>query len=54
MPPILTKRIITYHLYSMKIIKNTTHDIGNLGPGLGQAHKCCGVKPVNGIPTTPF
>ena len=23
--------------------------VGNPGPGLGQAHKCCSVKPVNGI-----
>ena len=28
-----------------------TYDIGNPGPGLGQAHKCGRVKPVNGIPT---
>ena len=25
------------------------YDVGNAGPGLGQAHKCCSVKPVNGI-----
>ena len=28
-----------------------TYDIGNPGPGLGQAHKCGRAKPVNGIPT---
>ena len=28
-----------------------TYYFGNPGPGLGQAQKCCGVKPVNGIPT---
>jgi len=27
------------------------YDVGNPGPGLGQAHKCDGVKPVNEIPT---
>ena len=31
----------------------TTYDIGNAGPGLGQAQKYGGVKPVNGIPTLP-
>ena len=28
-------------------------DVGHPGPGLGQAEKCGGVKPVNGIPTLP-
>jgi len=27
-----------------------TYDVGNLGPGLGQAQKCGRFKPVNGIP----
>ena len=27
------------------------YDVGNPGPGLGQALKCGGVEPVNGIPT---
>jgi hypothetical protein len=27
--------------------KSMTYGIGNPGPGLGQAHKCGGVKPVN-------
>jgi hypothetical protein len=41
-------------VYSIFIHKNTTtYDVGNLGPGLGQAHKCGGVKPVNGIPALP-
>jgi hypothetical protein len=31
--------------------KNTTYDVGNPGPGLGQAQKCGWVKPVNGIPS---
>ena len=31
--------------------KTTTYDFRKLGPGLGQAQKCDGVKPVNGIPT---
>jgi len=29
-----------------------TYDVGNPGPGSGQAHIFCGVKPVNGIPET--
>ena len=32
----------------MNIKKKPRHDVG---PGLGQAQKCVGVKPVNGIPT---
>ena len=28
-----------------------TYDVGNPGPGFGQAQKYDGVKPVNGIPT---
>ena len=28
--------------------KTTTYKDGNPGPGLGQAHNCGGVKPVNG------
>ena len=31
-----------------------TYTGGNPGPGLGQAQKCGGVKPVNGFPTLPF
>ena len=31
----------------------TTYDVGNPGPGLGQAQHCGRVKPVNGIPTPP-
>jgi hypothetical protein len=33
--------------------QTTTYDVGNPDPGLGQAHKCGGVKPVNGIRTLP-
>jgi len=29
----------------------TTYDVVNPGPGLGQALKYGGVKPINGIPT---
>ena len=31
--------------------KTTTYEVGNPGPGLGQAQQCGGVKPVNGIIT---
>ena len=31
-----------------------TYEIGNPCPDLGQTQKCCGVKSVNGIPTTPL
>jgi hypothetical protein len=31
--------------------KTTTYDVGYQGPGLGQAKKCDGAKPINGIPT---
>jgi hypothetical protein len=50
------KEIQTHFLYekNKKTKKKTsTYDVGNLGPGLGQAHKCGGVKPGNGIPTLP-
>jgi hypothetical protein len=30
-----------------------TYDIGNPGPGLGQAQKCDGVELVNGDPNLP-
>ena len=33
--------------------KRKTYDVGNPGPGYGQAQKCSGVKPANGIPTLP-
>ena len=29
----------TFHLKSVNIIKTTTYDVGNPGPGLGQAQK---------------
>jgi hypothetical protein len=35
----------------LNLKKTTTYDVGNPGPGLGQAHKCGRVKSVNGIPT---
>jgi hypothetical protein len=31
-----------------------TDDVGNPGPGLGQAQKCGRVKPGNGKTTLPF
>jgi hypothetical protein len=45
-----------FHQYQQNInsliTKRLQHnDIGNSGPDLGQAHKCCGVKLVNGILT---
>ena len=37
------------------ILKKTmTYDIGDPDPGLNQAKKCGGVKPVNGNSTSPF
>jgi hypothetical protein len=45
-PSISTKRTITSHLNwtHWTEIKTTTYDVGNPGPGLGQAQKCSGVK----------
>jgi hypothetical protein len=34
--------------------KTMTDDVGNPGPGLGQAQKCGRVKPGNGKTTLPF
>ena len=34
--------------------KTTTHDRGNAVPSLRQAHKCGGVKLINGILTLPL
>ena len=39
-PPILTKQTITSQLNSLNTKKTVTYDIGNPGPGLGQAQKC--------------
>jgi len=36
--------IITSHFTEHKDKKTMTYGIGNLGPGLGQAQKCGGVK----------
>jgi len=51
-PAISTKRTITSYLkWTHWTPKETTiYDIGNPCSGLGQAHKCSGVKSVNGIP----
>jgi len=47
-PPITTKQTITSHLnwthWTQE--KTTTYDVVNPVPGLGQAQKCGGVKPV--------
>ena len=42
--PISTKQIATSHLKSLNIKTIMTYDIGNAGPGLGQAHTCGRVK----------
>ena len=42
---------IASHFKSTNIVKNTTYDVRNPGPGMGQAESCGGVKLVNGIPT---
>jgi hypothetical protein len=42
------------HLSNLKLMnikKTTTYDIGDPGPGLGQAHKCGRLKLINVIPT---
>jgi len=51
-PLISTKQTITSHLKSLNIKRSTAYDIGNPGPRLGQAQKCCGVKSVKGISTS--
>ena len=38
------------HLNSLNTKKTTIYDVGNPSPGLGQAQKCGGFKPVNGKP----
>ena len=35
------------HLKSLSLKKTMIYDIGNPNPGLRQAHKCGGIKPVN-------
>jgi len=42
-----------YNHLSLNKTKTMTYDVGNPGPGFGQAQKCDWVKPVNGIPTLP-
>ena len=39
---------------SLNTKNTTTYDIGNIGPGLRQVHRCGGVKPVIGIPILLF
>jgi hypothetical protein len=48
--PITTNYHLSSQLNSMNTKKTTTYDVGNPGPGLGQAQKCGRVKPVNWIP----
>jgi hypothetical protein len=40
-------------LNSLITKKTRTNNVGNPGPGLGQAQKCDRVKSFNGIPTVP-
>jgi hypothetical protein len=48
LPPISTKQtIISLLNRKPPNTKTTTYGVGNPGPGLGQAQKCDGVKPVN-------
>ena len=49
--PISTKQTINSHLILLNTKKTMTYDVGNPGPGLGQAQKCGRVKQNNGIPT---
>jgi hypothetical protein len=39
-------KTITSHIKSLSIKKTKTYDAGNPGPGLGQAQKGGGIKPV--------
>ena len=40
-------------LNSLNIKITMTYVVGYIDPGLGQAKKCVGVKPVNGTPPPP-
>jgi len=53
-PTISTNRPITSHLNSLNTQNTTSYGVGNLGPGLGHAQTCGGIKPVNGIPNPPL
>jgi len=46
-----SRRTITSYLNPLNIKKTMTYEFGNPDPGLGQAHTCGGIKPVNGTPT---
>ena len=50
-PSLSTRRKIISHFYSFNIQRTTTYDVGNPGFCLGQAHKCGGIKPINGLPS---
>ena len=43
-PSISTKQTIVSHLNSLNTKKNTTYDVGNPNPGLGQAQKVAGLN----------
>ena len=45
-----TTNYLSTELNSLNTKNTTTNDAGNPGPGLAQAQKCGGVKPVNGTP----
>jgi hypothetical protein len=47
-PPISIKGTITSPQLIEHKKNTTTYNIENLGPGLGQAHTCGRVKPMNG------
>ena len=49
------KRTITSRLKSLNMQKKpTTSDVGNPGPGLGQAQKCGEVNPLMGFQPSPL
>jgi hypothetical protein len=52
MPPLSTKQTIISHFNSMNT-KILLH-VGDQDPGLVQANKCGGLRPVNGVPTVLF
>ena len=50
---VMTHNDTSHLIKTLNTKKTITYDVGNQGPGLGQAHICGKVKPVNGIPTLP-
>jgi hypothetical protein len=43
--------LVNHAVIFLKIMFQKMYGIGNPGPDLGQAQKCCGVKLINGILT---